>query len=253
MAKKVLICATNYGTWAEELQAPWDILNREGFEVTLTTPRGKKPLPLAVSVDPSFVDPILKAKVNPKEVCDRSKELADSNAWDNSIKFADAEMKNYDALVLTGGLGAMLDMANNPALHKLILDAFNQNKLIGALCYSVATLVFTRNPKNGFKSVIYGKRVCAHPREWDFDFDLTYDLYKPTADNKGTDVATPGFLYPLEDIARDAVGPDGECIGDEKASRDKPRVVFDWPFITGNSVESSIAYGKKVAEVLKKK
>ena len=80
MAKKnVLILATNYGTWGEELQAPWDIIKRAGHHVTLATPLGKKPLPLAVSVDPDFLDPIINFKVNPPEVCRRIKELTDGD------------------------------------------------------------------------------------------------------------------------------------------------------------------------------
>ncbi|MDD2717374.1 MAG: type 1 glutamine amidotransferase domain-containing protein [Candidatus Wallbacteria bacterium] len=253
MAKKVLIVATNYGTWGEELQAPWDALKKAGFQVTLTTPLGKKPLPLAVSVNPDFLDPIINFKTNPPAVCKRIKELTDGKEWAKPIAFKDAKMEDYDALVLTGGLGAMIDMANNYNLHKLIMEAYRTDKLIGALCYSVATLVFTRDPKNDFKSIIYGKTVTAHPRSWDFygpDFDFTYDLYGATPDNKGTDVHTPGFLYPLENLVKDAVGPKGKCIANEKANRERPEVAFDWPFVTGTSVESSIAYGNKIVEVL---
>lgn len=47
--KNVLILATNYGTWGEELQAPADIIKKAGHRVTLATPLGKKPLPLADS------------------------------------------------------------------------------------------------------------------------------------------------------------------------------------------------------------
>ncbi|MFH0738408.1 MAG: type 1 glutamine amidotransferase domain-containing protein, partial [Candidatus Omnitrophota bacterium] len=72
--KKVLLIAPNYGGWGEEQQAPWDILKKAGFDVTLATPRGKKPLPFLVSVDPEFVDPIQKYKTNPPEVCKRVKE-----------------------------------------------------------------------------------------------------------------------------------------------------------------------------------
>ncbi len=71
---KVLVCATNYGSWGEELQAPWDALTKAGYQCTLATPQGKKPLPLAISVDPDFVDPVQNVKTNPKEVCDRIKE-----------------------------------------------------------------------------------------------------------------------------------------------------------------------------------
>ncbi|HNQ51040.1 MAG TPA: type 1 glutamine amidotransferase domain-containing protein [Candidatus Omnitrophota bacterium] len=252
---KVLVCATNYGVWGEELQAPWDILKAAGHQLTLTTWFGKKPLPLAVSVNPDFVDPIINAHTNPPDVCKRIKELTDGNEWAKPIKFKDANMKDYDALVLTGGLGAMIDMCNNYNLHKLIKDALAQGKLVGALCYSVTALVFCRDDKTK-NSVIYGKKITAHPASWDFygpDWDFTYDLYGASADNKGTDVHTPGFLWPLEHLVRDAVGPNGKCIAIEKANRENPSVAYDWPFVTGTSVESSIAYGKKVAEVLASK
>jgi putative intracellular protease/amidase len=161
MGKKVLICATNYGTWGEELQAPWDIIKAAGHQVTLATPLGKKPLPLAVSVDPNFIDPIINVAVNPPDVCKRIKELTDGTEWNSAIKFKDAKMADYDALVLTGGLGAMIDMCNNYNLHKLIKDALASNKLVGALCYSVTALVFCRDDKTK-NSVIYGKKITAH-------------------------------------------------------------------------------------------
>lgn len=250
---KVLVLATNYGSWGEELQAPWDILKKAGHNVTLATPLGKKPLPLTASVDPEFFDPVIKTYVNPPEVCKRIKELTDGDEWAKPIKFADAKMSDYDAIVLTGGLGAMIDMCNSWHVHHLILEAYKANKLIGALCYAVSTLVFLRNPDNGNKSIIYGKRVAAHPASWDFygpEWDFTYDLYGATPDNNGTDVHTPGFLWPVEHLVRDAVGPDGECVAIEAANRENPSVVYDWPFVTGTSVESSIAYGEKIVEVL---
>lgn len=252
---KVLVCATNYGSWGEELQAPWDILNKAGHKLTLTTPLGKKPLPLVVSVDPDFVDPIQNYKTNPPDVCKRIKELTDGTEWNNPIKYSEAKMADYDAIVLTGGLGAMIDMCNNWHLHNLIRDALKTNKLVGALCYAVSTLVFMRDPKNDNKSVIWGKRVTAHPAAWDFygDFDFTYDLYGATPDNKGTDVHTPGFLWPMEDLVRDAVGPNGKCISIASTNRENPRCEYDWPFVTGTSVESSIAYGEMIVKVLKEK
>jgi len=250
MSKKILMVATNYGAWAEELQAPWDALNKAGFSVTLATPQGKKPLPFVISVDPDFEDPLQGYKVNPPEVCSRVNEILASDEWNSPINIADAKMDDYDAIVLTGGPGVCLDVTNNMKVHDLILAAFSSGKMIGAICYSVGTLAFTRNPENDFKSIIYGKKVTAHPRAWDFDFDLAYDLAGKSAENAGTDVVTPGFLLPLQDVVTDAVGPDGECLHDEKANRDNPCIAFDWPFITALSVESSIAYGEKLVEVL---
>ncbi|MDD3415559.1 MAG: type 1 glutamine amidotransferase domain-containing protein [Lachnospiraceae bacterium] len=254
-SKKVLICATNYGSWGEELQAPWDALVKAGHEATLATPQGKKPLPLAVSVDPEFVDPVINMHTNPPEVCARVKELTDGEEWANPVAFKDAKMEEYDAIVLTGGLGAMLDMANNYNLHKLILDAYRSDKLVGALCYAVATLVFLRDPKNDYKSIIYGKKITAHPHAWDFygpDYMFNYSLYGETEDNKRTDVLTPGFLYPQEHLIRDAVGPNGACISRINATREDPEANLDWPFVTAASVESSIAYGELVVKTLEK-
>jgi putative intracellular protease/amidase len=250
MSKKVLVVATNYGAWAEELQAPWDALKNAGFQVTMATPLGKKPLPFALSIDPDFEDPLQHYKVNPPEVCSRVKEILSGKEWSSPIKVGDANMADYDTIVLTGGPGVCLDVTNNPKVHRLILDAFKNNKLIGAICYSVGALAFTRNSENSYRSVIYGKKATAHPRAWDFDFDLSYDLAGTTPDNAGTNVVTPWFLLPLQDVVTDAVGPDGQCVSDEKANREKPCVVYDWPFVTALSVESSIAYGKKLAEVL---
>lgn len=250
MEKNILLCATNYGAWAEELQAPWDALRKAGHNVTLATPKGKKPLPFAISVDPQYMDAKQHYLVNPPEVCNRVHEILESDEWSNPIRISDAKMENYDALVLTGGPGVCLDITNNPYVHQLIRDAYHAKKLIGAICYAVGALAFTRDPENSYKSVLYGKKATAHPRSWDFDFELSYDLFGATPDNKGTDVVTPGFLLPLQDIVLDAVGPDGGCIADSTANRENPCVVYDFPFVTALSVESSIAYGKKLVELL---
>ncbi len=252
---KVLIIATNYGSWAEELQAPWDACKKAGFEVTLATPKGKKPLPFKISIDPDFVDPVQNVKTNPPEVCDRCKELVDGEEWAHPKKFTEVNMDDYDAIVLTGGPGANLDMANCWELHQLIMRAYKTGKIVAALCYAVSTLVFCRDPENDYKSIIYGKRITAHPRAWDFygpGMAMTYDVYGETEDNRGTDVVTPGFPWPIEDLVRDAVGPNGACIARINANRESPQVYYDHPFITGTSVESSIAYGNLVVEVLKK-
>ncbi|MCP4147253.1 MAG: type 1 glutamine amidotransferase domain-containing protein [bacterium] len=248
--KKVLVCATNYGSWAEEVQAPWDALMKAGHDLTLATPKGLKPLPFFLSVDPEFMDPRQNYKVNPPEVCDRVKEILAGDEWNNPIKIADAKMADYDAIVLCGGPGVCLDMNNSTSLHNLLLEAYKSDKLIGAICYSVGCLAFARNPENDFKSIIHGKKITAHPRDWDFDADLPYHLAEKTDENPGTDVITPGFLIPLQDVVSDAVGPDGECIADTKANRVDACVAYDWPFVTGLSVESSIAYGNKLVEVL---
>lgn len=252
--KKVLVLATNYGFWSAELQGPWDALKNAGHSLTLATYLGKKPLPIAMSMDTEFIDAYQDVKVNTPHAVSRTQELLKNGELDNPLSIRDVDMKDYDALVMTGGPGTPLDICNNINVHKMIKHCVDHNKLVGAICYSVGALAFTRDPEKGYRSVIYGKTVTAHPRKWDFaDFDLTYDLYEATEDNKGTNLMTPGFAIPLQDIAEDAVGPDGKVLADDMATPEKPCVAYDWPFVTGLSVESSVAYGDKLVEVLASK
>jgi putative intracellular protease/amidase len=250
MGKKVVVLASNVGLWAEELQAPWDALKKAGHELTLATKQGKKPLPITVSMDADFMDPMQHYQVNPLEVVNRTKELLNGEEWAHPIKFDEIDMSKFDAIVLVGGPGSALDMVGNIRIHQLILEAYEAQKIIGGLCYAIGALALTRNPKNKNKSVIFGRTVVAHPHAWDFYMDMGYPLYGATPDNKGTDLVTAGFLFPLQYLTEDAVGPDGKVIADETANREKPCVAYDHPFVTGLSVESSIAYGKKLVEVL---
>ena len=250
MSKKVLILASNLGLWGEELQGPWDALSNAGFDLTLATPKGLTPLPLELSMDKDFVDPMQNYHVNPGEVVDRITELLASGAWDHSIKIEDAVIDDYAALVLVGGPGSPLDLVGNPFVHQLCVAAYNQGKILGALCYAVGAFVWARDSDTLHRSIIYGKKIVAHPREWDFTGPMNYPLVGRTAENGGTDLVTQGFIFPLQVIVEDAVGPNGKVYSDPTTNCEKPQVVYDHPFVTALSVESSIAFGDKLAEVL---
>jgi putative intracellular protease/amidase len=200
-------------------------------------------------MDPTFVDPFQHYLVNPPEVVERTKQILDSEEWNHPIRIEDARMEDYDAIVIVGGPGAALDLVGNPNVHELLVKAFTSGKLMGALCYAVAAFIWARNPATG-KSIIYGRKVAAHPMEWDFKADMAYDLYGEVEGNRGTDLITPGFVFPLQVIVEDAVGPDGYVDSDETANRERPVVHVDGPFVTALSVESSIAFGSKIVEIL---
>ncbi len=250
MGKRVLVIATNYGLWAEELQAPWDILKAAGHKLQLATFRGITPLPGVMSMDPDFIDPQQGVAMNPKAVIDRVNEILDTGEWDHPIRTGDANMSDYDALVMVGGAGSALDVAGNMDVHNLVLQAYKSNKTIGALCYAVAALAFTRDPDNDYKSVIYGKRVTAHPHAWDFVGDHNFALVRGSKANPGTDLITNGFVFPLQYMVEDAVGSRDLVSADPTTSRKRPSVIYDAPFVTALSVESSTAFGKMLVEAL---
>ncbi len=250
MSKKILIIASNVGLWAEELQAPWDALKKARHELTLATPKGLTPLPMELSMDKDFVDPMQNYHVNPAEVVDRCNDILDNGEWDNPIKIEDANMDDYDTLVLVGGPGSALDLVGNPFVHRLCETAYKQEKVLGALCYAVGAFVWARDEDTLHRSIAYGHKLVAHPREWDFTGNMNYSLVRATEENKGTDIVTQGFAFPLQVIVEDAVGPNGKVFSDPTANREKPQVHYDHPFVTALSVESSIAFGDKLVEVL---
>lgn len=249
---KVLVLASNLGLWGEELQAPWDAFKKAGFDVTLATERGITPLPLMLSVDKGFVDPVQQYAVNPPEVVDRIMEILENGEWDHPIKIENAKASDYDALAIVGGPGSPLDLVGNPKVHVLLQDFHSQGKVMGALCYAVGAFVWARKKEDG-KSIIDGKTIVAHPKEWDFTGDLPYPLYNANPANPGTDLVTPGFVFPLQVIVEDAVGASGKVLADPAANRQKPLAHYDHPFVSAQSVESSIAFGTKMVEVLSKK
>jgi putative intracellular protease/amidase len=251
MGKKILIIASNYGLWAEELQAPWDALKKAGHQLQLATLLGKTPLPDDLSMDSDWVDPQQHIKMNPPELLARVNEILDKGEWDNVIKVSDANMDDYDAIVVVGGAGSAVDVAGNMEVHDLILRAYKTGKIIGALCYAVGALAFTRDPDNDYKSVIYGKHVTAHPHSWDFVGLHEYTVVRATPDNPDFKLRTNGFLFPLQYMVEDAVGRRDFVNADPTTSREKPAVEWDPPFVTGLSVESSKAFGNKLVEVLR--
>ena len=248
---KVLVLASNLGLWGEELQAPWDAMKKAGFELTLATEQGITPLPLMLSVDKGFIDPVQQYAVNPPEVVDRILEILARGEWDHSIRIADAKAEDYDAVAVVGGPGSPLDLVGNAKVHRLLEAFHRQGKIMGALCYAVGAFIWARRREDG-KSIIHGKTIVAHPKEWDFTEDLPYPLHGATKGNPGTDLVTPGFVFPLQVIVEDAVGDTGKVLADPTANRLKPVVHFDAPFVTAQSVESSIAFGRKMVEVLSK-
>src|SRR5256885_14125437 len=50
----------------------------------------------------------------------------------------DEQIAEYDALLIVGGSGPIVDLANNGRLHDVILAFLRNGKPIGAECYGVA-------------------------------------------------------------------------------------------------------------------
>lgn len=277
--KKVLFILSEWGYWGEELVGPLEACDQAEYEVTFVTPTGTKPTVLGVSMDPNFVDPPLGRGVVSEETANKTRDVAESDrlAYPRSLaewfppraypssptylrdmeayyreldRIVAEELANYDALVIVGGSGALVDLANNQRLHDLILGFVKLDKPIAAECYGVTCLAFARDFREK-RSLIWGKHVTGHPIDYDYLDETGFE--GPHALDGGNRGFGDGFInfgppfYPLEFILRDAVGPDGGFIGNVGH---ETSVIVDYPFITSRSTASSCECGRLLVEVL---
>ncbi len=267
--RKILTILSEYGYWGEELIGPLETLDAAGYQVDFATPTGKRPVALPPSMDPTFVDPPLGRTVVSEEMAQKVKLLDDPKnprldnpiilsewlpdrpywseekflrameAYNNAVDAVQKDIEQYDALLIVGGSGPIVDLANNHRVHDLILSFYKLGKPIAAECYGVTCLAFARDLADR-KSIIWGKHVTGHCKEYD---------YKDGTGFVGSDLNMGPPPYPLEYILRDATGPEGGYHGNFGR---EISVIVDYPFITGRSTADSYTTGQKLVEVLER-
>ncbi|HEX6076975.1 MAG TPA: type 1 glutamine amidotransferase domain-containing protein [Micromonosporaceae bacterium] len=266
MTKKILVVLSEYGYWGEELVGPLSHFDKQGYDVVFATPNGRRPHALPPSLDPNFIDPPLGRGVVSVEVAELTREVDESDRLADPLNISelipdrpytsdpdylrsletynrevgevlDERLAEYDALLIVGGSGPIVDLANNGRVHDLILSFLRSNRVIGAECYGVACLAFARDWETR-RSIIWGKHVTGHCKEYD---------YKDGTGFLNTDFNMGPPPYPLEYILRDATGPDGAYHGNFGK---EISVVVDHPFVTGRSTPDSFRTGEKMVETL---
>ncbi|KUP98596.1 type 1 glutamine amidotransferase domain-containing protein [Thermobifida cellulosilytica] len=266
MSKRILMVLSEYGYWAEELVGPLEVFDARGYRTTFATPTGKRARALPPSLDPEYVDPPLGRTVTTPDMARRGRELDESNRLDNPLSLADliperpyysainhlraleeyhrrldealeGVLSSFDALVIVGGSGPIVDLANNERLHELILAFVAADKPILGECYGVAPLAFARDLETR-TSLLWGKHVTGHPKEYD---------YKDGTGFLGVEFNMGPPPYPLEYILRDATGPDGGFHGNVGKELS---VIVDYPFVTARSTPDSTLAGELLVEVL---
>lgn len=73
-----------------------------------------------------------------------SKNFMESNGFKRlnfSHKLSDVDVRAYDAIFFPGGLGLMTDMVDNHLVKKIIKEAYENEKVIGAVCHGPSALL----------------------------------------------------------------------------------------------------------------
>lgn len=266
MSKKVLAILSEYGYWGIELVGPLEKLEAAGYTVEFMTPNGKRAEALPPSYDPTYFDPPLGMNVTTEEAAEKVKAFEATDRLDacqdmSSIMperpyfsipdflrtfekyFADLKIaqqkltETYDAVLLVGGSGPLIDMVNNQRVHDIVLAFYNRQMPVAGICYGVAPLVFARD-FNERKSILRGKHVTGHCIEYDYH-DGTGFLH--------TDLNMGPPPYTLEYMLADAVQPDGQYHGNFGK---ETSVIVDYPFVTGRSLQDAFEFGEQFVNVL---
>jgi len=268
MSKSILVVLSEYGYWGEELVGPVEAFDEARYRISFMTPTGKRPVALPPSLDPTYEDPPLGRSVTTPEMARRAAELDRSDRLDDPLSLAalvperpyfsspnflreleaynnalDAAMKelagSFDAMVIVGGSGPIVDLANNGRLHEVILAFVAADKPVVGECYGVTPLAFARDWETR-RSILEGKHVTGHPKEYD---------YKDGTGFVGSDINMGPPPYPLEYILRDATGSSGGFHGNVGHELS---VIVDFPFVTARSTPDSRLAGDLTVAVLEK-
>jgi len=63
----------------------------------------------------------------------------------HSRKLSEVDVLDYDAIFFPGGLGPMVDIANNPEIQRAVERAWQAGKIVAAVCHGPAALLGAKN------------------------------------------------------------------------------------------------------------
>jgi len=204
------------GFWLEEFTAPYYVFRDAGADITIASPKGGKPP----------VDPNSEAEEALTETTRRFQ--ADAHAKEalaSTKKLSTVDMNGFDAVFYPGGHGPLWDLVNDQKSIALIKAAYEQDKIIGAVCHAPA--IFKNVEIKPGQNLVGGRKVTGFSNSEEEAVGLTKIV---------------PFL--LEDMLKENAAT--YLRGDDWA----PYIVVDGKLITGQNPASSEGAAKAVVQAL---
>lgn len=158
VSKKVLIVTSNqhfYGNTDiatanhfEEIVMAYDVFVSNGYRVDIVSPEGGA-IPIGY--------------VNTSKTIQK-KYLYDGNFMDKleyTLRPAEIVPSDYVAVYYSGGGAAMFGVAENLAIQKVVVQIYENNGVVSAVCHGTAGLVYLKG-KDG-KSLLHDKNITGFP------------------------------------------------------------------------------------------
>jgi len=77
----------------------------------------------------------------------------------NSRKLSQVDVLDYDAIFFPGGLGPMVDIANDPEVKRAVERAWNGGKIVAAVCHGPAAFIGARLPDGS--PLVQGRKLTS--------------------------------------------------------------------------------------------
>lgn len=225
-AKRILFVVTSVdevkttgnktGVWIEEFAAPYYLIKDKGVEITIATPKGGKAPIDPKSLSPDFATDAVKKFNGDKETIER---------LNNTVKLADLNINDYDAVYYPGGHGPMWDLPQNKESIHIIESFYAQGKPVALVCHAPAALENVK-AANG-DPLVKGKKVAG---------------FTNSEEIAGKSVAEAPYL--LEDMLK---GKGADYVRGEDW---KGFAIVDGNLITGQNPASSELVGEKLLQAL---
>ncbi len=161
MVKKVLMVVTSHdrlgntekstGLYLSEFAHPYEIFEQAGYEISVASPKGGD------------------APVDPKSLNDQLEQYI--THVQDTLTLAQVEAEDYDIFFVVGGHGTVWDLPDNRELQRIFPKAYDQGKIIAAVCHGPAALVKLKKDNGEF--LIQGKNIAGFSNEEESAISLT--------------------------------------------------------------------------------
>jgi putative intracellular protease/amidase len=147
--KKILIITANpavstqtgwpIGAWAAEFAHPYWEFVEHGYQVDFASPKGGK-----VEID-GFSDPRHESGYSDYDILSLGFLTSPKQAalLENTRPIAEVNPADYDAIFVTGGQSPMYTFIDDTALHTFVARAYEQGKVVAAVCHGTCLLLKT--------------------------------------------------------------------------------------------------------------
>jgi putative intracellular protease/amidase len=138
----------------------WQALVDKGFEVQFATPQGDKSYAdeRLVKTGLGILSPLLMPD---KSALTSYHNMTQSQAFAQPLSYQDVQIETSQGIFVPGGHAqGIKSLLESGAAQQIIVQAFNRDLPVGAVCHGVILLARSIDPATG-KSVLFGKKTTA--------------------------------------------------------------------------------------------